>query len=351
MCETVDAVPQPVRTLRQRLWTLLASPLPDMAHRLASPAFERTLFGLLARYDLDVIEFEGIEMVPYLQPVLDAGRRPCLVFDDHNAEYVLQRRVFETDVRLVRRLPGALYSFVQWQRLRRYEAWACRQADVVVAVSERDAEALRRIVPEKQVTVVPNGIDVAEYRSWPARAGLELPPNSLVFTGKMDFRPNIDAALWFAQHVFPLIREVVPDARFYVVGQRPHARLDVIRDRPGVTITGRVPETKPYIAGAAVYVIPLRSGGGTRFKVLEAMSLGRPIVSTSMGCDGFPVTDGREVLLADDPQAFADRVVALLKDRTREEALIAAASEFVVDYDWSTVVPLLEATYGVNRGA
>ena len=349
LCETVDAVPQPARTLRQRLWTLLTSPLPDMAHRLASPAFERVLCGLLARHDFDVVEFEGIEMIPYMRPVLEANCWPCLVFDDHNAEYVLQRRVFETDVRLLRRLPGALYSFVQWQRLRRYETWACRQADVVVAVSERDAEALGRIIPGKQITVVPNGIDVAEYRSWPAQAEPELPSNSLVFTGKMDFRPNIDAALWFAQRVFPLIRDVVPDARFYVVGQRPHTRLDVIRDQPGVTITGRVPETKPYIASAAVYVIPLRSGGGTRFKVLEAMSLGRPIVSTSMGCDGFPVTDGRDVLLADEPQAFADRVVALLQDPTREKALIAAASKFVTDYDWSTVVPRLEATYCVKR--
>jgi glycosyltransferase involved in cell wall biosynthesis len=167
----------------------------------------------------------------------------------------------------------------------------------------------------------------------------------------MDFRPNVDAAMWFAQHVFPLVRDVVPDARFYVVGQRPHARLDAIRNQSGVTITGRVPETKPYIAGAAVYVIPLRSGGGTRFKVLEAMSLGRPIVSTSMGCDGFPVTDGQEVLLADEPRTFADRVVALLRDRTREESLVAAASEFVIDYDWSTVVPRLEATYAVQREA
>jgi glycosyltransferase involved in cell wall biosynthesis len=352
ICETIDAVPQPVRTRRQRLWAFVTSPLPDMAHRLASPAFERSLMGLLDQYRFDVIEFEGIEMIPYLAAVLDrysgAEDRPCLVFDDHNAEYVLQRRVFEMDVRLARRLPGALYSLVQWQRLKRYEAWACRRADVVIAVSGPDAEALRRIAPELPVTVVPNGIDVADYRAFDARQA-DLPSHSLVFTGKMDYRPNVDAALWFAQQVLPLVQDRVPDARFYVVGQRPHARLDVIRGRPGVVITGRVPEIKPYLAGAAVYVIPLRSGGGTRFKVLEAMSMGRPIVSTSMGCDGFPVTSGQEAVLADEPDAFADRVVELLQDPARQEALVRAASEFVMAYDWSVIVPRLEAAYATER--
>jgi glycosyltransferase involved in cell wall biosynthesis len=291
LCETLHAVPQPVRSRWQRLWALLTSPLPDMAHRLASPDLKRSLEQLLNQYDFDVIEFEGIEMIPYLPTVLDRYNgvqdRPSLVFDDHNAEYVLQQRVFEMDVRSPRRLPGAFYSLVQWQRLRRYEAWACRHADVVVAVSEPDAEALRRIVPERSIAVVPNGIDVAEYRTVDARQ-VDMPRHSLVFTGKMDYRPNVDAALWFAQQVLPLVQEHVPGVQFYVVGQRPHARLGAIRDQPGVVITGRVPETKPYIASAAVYVIPLRSGGGTRFKVLEAMSIGCPIVSTSMGCDGYP---------------------------------------------------------------
>jgi glycosyltransferase involved in cell wall biosynthesis len=352
ICETLDGVPQPVRTRRQRLWELLTSPLPDMAHRLASPGFECLLRQMVGQYRFDVIQFEGIELIPYLPAVRGHDRcvetRSCLVFDDHNAEYVLQRRVFEMDVRLPHRLPGALYSLVQWQRLKRYEAWACRHADLVVAVSEPDAEALRSIVPEQPIAVVPNGIDVAACRL-PVGQQVAMPPHGLVFTGKMDFRPNVDAALWFARQVLPSVRERVPDAQFYIVGQRPHARLDAIRHRPGVVITGRVPETKPYIANAAVYVIPLRSGGGTRFKVLEAMSIGRPIVSTSMGCDGFPVTSGREVILADEPRTFADRVVDLLLEPRRGEALIKAASEFVMAYDWSAVVPRLEEAYG-QRG-
>ena len=110
-------------------------------------------------------------------------------------------------------------------------------------------------------------------------------------------------------------------------------------------VTGRVPETIPYIANAAVYVIPLRSGGGTRFKVLEGMAMRKPIVSTSMGCDGFPVVSGQEALLVDDAEGFAERVVGLLSDAERQLALGEAGYQFAAQYDWSVLVPTLEAAY------
>ena len=354
MCEAVYTVPLPERTSWQRLWTTLTSPLPDMAHRLASPEFDTKLTEVLREHRFDVVEFEGIEMIPYLPTVLrclqDPSVRPCLVFDDHNAEYMLQKRVFEADVRLPHHWPGAVYSFLQWQKLRRYEAWACHHVDAVAAVSDGDAQALRRLVPELHIAVAPNGVDIAGYAG-SVDSGQVLPPHSLVFTGKMDFRPNVDAVLWFARWVLPQVQRSVPDVRFYIVGQRPHARLDRLRGHPNVVITGRVPDALPYIGGASVYVIPLQSGGGTRLKVLEAMAMRRAIVSTSMGCDGFPIVSGREVILADDPQSFAERVVELLQDSERREALGRAAFTFAVRYDWSLIVPRLEALYAARSRA
>jgi sugar transferase (PEP-CTERM/EpsH1 system associated) len=348
VCEAIHTVPRPTRTGSERLRTALTSSRPDMAYRLESPAFRAMLERLLASSDPDVIEFEGIEMIPYLPSVLahvhDAARRPRIVFDDHNAEYVLQQRVFQSDVWVPRRWPGALYSLVQWKRLRAYEAWACRCVDIVAAVSEQDADALRRLVPGLQVHVIPNGVDLAYY----ARGTCDgfLPPNCLVFTGKMDFRPNVDAVLWFADRVLPLIRQQAPDVQFYIVGQRPHARLQPLRSHTNIVITGHVPDQRPYIGGATVYVIPLRSGGGTRLKVLEAMAMGRPIVSTSMGCDGFPITPGREAMVADDPESFAHRTVELLWDAARRTELGRAGQDFAkAHYDWDMIVPLLERTY------
>ncbi len=113
--------------------------------------------------------------------------------------------------------------------------------------------------------------------------------NSLVFTGKMDYRPNVDAVVWFADAVFPLIQAQTPGVTFYIVGQQPGPRVAALAGRPGIVVTGKVPDTRPYIAGAGVYVIPLRIGGGTRLKVLEAMAMGQAVVSTRLGCDGFPL--------------------------------------------------------------
>jgi glycosyltransferase involved in cell wall biosynthesis len=146
--------------------------------------------------------------------------------------------------------------------------------------------------------------------------------------------------------VLPLITSVLPDARFYAVGQSPHRRLAALAGHPSVGITGRVPDTRPYIAGAGVYVIPLRIGGGTRLKVLEAMAMGQAIVSTRLGCDGFPLEDGREVRFADAPDAFAKAVIALLQSQAQAEALGRAARTYVENnYGWDIIVPRLEALY------
>jgi glycosyltransferase involved in cell wall biosynthesis len=163
----------------------------------------------------------------------------------------------------------------------------------------------------------------------------------------MDFRPNVDAVLWFAQEVLPRIRAQVEDVRFFAVGQRPHRRLEVLQDDPAVTLTDFVEDTRPYIANAAVYVVPLRLGGGTRFKILEALAMGKAVVSTTLGAEGFPVTHGHELLLADKPEDFAQAVVSLLNVPQKRESLGQAGRAFVeARYDWRVIVPLVEEAYG-----
>jgi glycosyltransferase involved in cell wall biosynthesis len=162
----------------------------------------------------------------------------------------------------------------------------------------------------------------------------------------MDFRPNVDAVLWFTRYVLPLIQAQVPDVHFVVVGQRPHRRLDVLLDNPAVTLTGRVEDPRPYIAEATVYVVPLRMGGGTRFKVLEAMAMGVPLVSTRLGAEGFPVTHERELFLADEPSEFAAAVVGLLHAPEQRARLAREGRAFVQrQYDWRVIVPRVETVY------
>ncbi|MGD1993987.1 MAG: glycosyltransferase [Anaerolineae bacterium] len=345
VCESIETVPQPSRSLPQRLRDLVLSGQPDMALRLESPVFRERLADWLARGRFDVVHVEGIELAPYLD-VLEAARpRPLILFDDHNCEYLLQKRAFLTDLRRPLRWHGAAYSFFQWQRLRRFEAQVCRRSDRVVAVSEADAAALRALVPGVEPLVVPNGIDVTVYT--PDRTPAPtMGAAALVFTGKMDFRPNVDAMLWFARHVLPLVRQEVPEAHLWVVGQRPHRRLEPLREHPAVTLTGWVKAVQPYIAGATVYVAPLRMGGGTRLKLLEAMALQRAVVATNLGAEGFPVTSGRELILADAPEAFAAAVVNLVQDPDRRAELGRSARRFVCQgYDWRVLIPRLESCY------
>jgi glycosyltransferase involved in cell wall biosynthesis len=321
---------------------MLTTRRPDMAWRLWSLDFRDRLTMRLAEAPFDVVQIEAIELAPYMPTVEAAKPRPLIVYEDHNAEWVLQRRACLTDLRTPRRWPAAAYSLVQWMRLKRYEADTCRRADRVVAVSEADRDAILAIAPGITVTVVPNGIDLEEYTDYDG----PVEPFDLVFTGKMDFRPNIDAMLWMGREVWPLICRQRPQTRLAIVGQRPHVRLDPLRGDDGITITGWVPDVRPYIAGATVYVAPLRVGGGTRLKLLQALAMARATVATSLGAEGFPVTHGHELLLADTPEDFAQAVLRLVEDREQRAQLGEAARRFVeAAYGWDTLIPKLEALY------
>jgi glycosyltransferase involved in cell wall biosynthesis len=238
-----------------------------------------------------------------------------------------------------------------------------------------DADALQRLVTDLDVTVIPNGIDTAQYEAgpsqWTREAGADQRP-TLVFTGKMDFRPNVDAVRWFAEAIWPRVRVEVPEAQFYAVGQRPHPQLDNLRADPSITLTGWVDDMRPYITDATVYVAPLRMGSGTRLKLLEAMALGKAIVSTRLGAEGlageestYQSTDidpsgrttsqsasDRPLMLVEDndPVAFADSVVALLSDPARRNCLGIAARTFVqANYDWRVIIPRLEELYAAGH--
>lgn len=356
-CRTIVAVPQPERTLTARLVSTLTQPQPDMALRLESAELYQQLTTLLNQADgYEIVQVEGIEMAQYgryaIKQLQEQGTQPQFVFDDHNCEYLLQKRNALTDLRRPTRLPAALYSVIQWAKLYNYEREICRAADTVLAVSEPDRAALQPLAADTPVTVIANGINPEEYTPGAQRpiAYSATQPATLVFTGKMDYRPNIDAVLWFAEEVLPLITKVQPHVRFQIVGMHPHARLDPLRQNPVIEITGAVESIAPYLANAAVYVVPLRIGGGTRFKVLEAMAQGLPIVSTTLGVEGIGVTHGKELLLGDSPDDFAQAVLRILTDRAQKgeltDAVASAARRFVTDnYSWHEIVPRLEKLY------
>jgi glycosyltransferase involved in cell wall biosynthesis len=345
----ISIVRPPHRSVRQRLRNLVFSNLADMERRYYSPLFERTLEGLLATHSFDLIQIESLEMAVYLPIIQRLQPATPVIYDSFNAEYALQRTIFETESRRLQRLPGALYSFIQWRRLTRFERSVCHAVDHTIAVSDADADAFARLAPNRPVSVIPNGINVACYSA--TDSSLELGQHALVFTGSMGYRPNVDGALWFADQVLPRIRAHVPDAKFFVVGSNPHSRLTVLRDRDDVEVTGWVPNVNPFLHAAAVYVIPLRMGSGTRLKVLQAMAAGRAVVSTTIGAQGLDAQDGEQLRLADTADEFAQAVVALLNAPDQRRALGQAGMAFVqAHFDWPAIVPGLLRVYDEITG-
>lgn len=341
LAEVRIVIGPPARSLGQRALTTLVSPWPDMALRNASTAYSATLTELLANEQFEVVLAESIEMAPYLLQARSSGVR--LVLDEFNAEYVLQRRAALNDLRRAphpKALIGGSYSLIQWFKLAAFERRVLQTIDRVLVVSAEDAAALRRLAPNAPLHLVPNGVDCSHFA--PQAAPLA---NELVFIGTLDYRPNVDAVLWFAHEVFPHIRRQHPALRLRLIGRRPHPSLRALHDHQTIIVTGEVDDTRPALAGAAAVIIPMRIGGGSRLKLLEALAMAAPVVSTTMGAEGIPgLRDGEHLLLADTPAAMAAAVNRLVTDRPFAQRLGQAGRAFVcAGYDWMQIVPQLEA--------
>ncbi len=345
---SVTTGPQPQRSTAARLRDLFTTPLPDMARRLWHSVSFQALRQCVQRIQPDVLLIEGIEMAPYFFALRENHALPGrVIYDAHNAETLLQKRAALADIRRPARWPAAAYSLIQTLKLRRYETRLIRAVDGVAAVSEPDAAFLHGLGPATPMAVVSNGVDMASYQpdqTFPRV--LQGPGPHWVFTGKMDFRPNVDAVWWFAQQVMPILRRLGVHGHFWVVGRNPHPRLKSLHNREDVTITGQVPDVRPYIVQADVYVVPLLAGGGTRFKILEALALAKPVVSTHLGADGIPVAHETHVLLADTPESFARAVIHLLEHPQKARGMGWRGRAFVAQhYDWSVIIPKLEALF------
>ncbi|HUF92444.1 MAG TPA: glycosyltransferase [Candidatus Limnocylindria bacterium] len=302
------------------------SPLPLDVWRWRLPAVRQEVDRLLAtgRVDLCVADFlVAVPNVPMGGPV------PVVLFE-HNVEHVIWKRLAQAPGPVWRR---ALLE-LEWRKMRRFEAAACTQADLTLAVSEADRRLLAATAPAARVAAVETGVDIEYF----APNGWHEKPATIVFTGSLDWYPNEDAVLHFVNEILPRVRAEVDAARFVVVGRHPSLKLRAAAEAAGAIVTGTVDDVRPYLAEAAVCVVPLRIGGGTRLKIFEALAMARPVVSTTIGAEGLPVTPGEHLVLADGPEDFARAVVALLRDPARGRALAAAGRALVEQrFSWGRV--------------
>lgn len=304
-----------------------------------SPELARQLRACAASGSYDVVQFEYAYLGRYLRAW--AGPRPALVLDEHNVEFRLAETLAAGRAGAAS-APYRAYARREVALRRREELAACRAADAVVTVSPADRDLLRRHLPDLDVTVAPNGVDLEAYRPLPV--GGE--PPGAVFVGKMDYRPNVDAVEWFCREILPTVRQRVPGYRFTIVGGPLARPVRALATRPGVETTGQVLDTRPYLARAQAVVVPLRAGSGTRLKILEAMAAGRPVVSTTVGAEGLAVTGDHDIAIADTADELVHVLVALAGDERRRARLGANGRALVqARYGWGTSVDAVDALW------
>jgi glycosyltransferase involved in cell wall biosynthesis len=302
------------------------------------PAVAARLREMVSRQPYDVVNFEFTHMAPYRWSLPPMGRRPVFVLDEHNIEYEILRRTAGSESTLVRRV----YNAVNWRKLRSEELRAWRTFDGCSVTSAHDRDLLLRDLPHVRTAIVPNAVDLDYFR---ARADAPPPePNSIVFFGAINYFPNTDGLNFFLEQIFPRVLARVPSAKLIVVGHTPPELFALAN--ANIEMKGFVPDVRVEVERAAVAIAPLRIGGGTRLKILEAMAMSKPVVSTPQGAEGLEVRHERDLLLGHSPAAFADQVVRLLQDDVLARRLGEEGRRLVErQYSWAASAARLEGLY------
>lgn len=305
----------------------LPVPYMVMGHRTAQ--LRAAAVGAHAAAPFDLVH---VEWTPLVANLPKTWPTPVCI-SAHNVESDIWRRYKENEKRFAHRR----YIALQHRKVLRFEAKALGEAGAVTAVSEHDATRIRSWAGQRDVTVVPNGVNATYFAPQP---DTPVDPDEIVFVGSLDWRPNLDGVHWFLDEVLGPLRARHPRARLSIVGRNPPESLIKRADATaGVTVHGSVPDVRPYVARAAVSAVPLRIGGGSRLKICEALAMQRPVVSTTVGAEGLHLAD--TVVRADEPEAFAEALADDLKhpDKARERAM-RGYKVALETYEWSSIAPI-----------
>lgn len=327
-----------------RWWAQLAlSPLYRhhyAARSLWSPQLDAKWRDMLARYAGALVHLETIDLALYFPAVREFLR----VLDHQNCESAMAERRAETETNPLKKA----YLSDQARKILRLEQHWCPRVDINLAVSNLDAARLQSRCPGAHFHVVENGTDPDYF----APSDVSVEPQTLVFAGDLSWYPNVSAIRFFVREIWPQLRKEVLGIRIYVVGRRPTPEIARLAERQaGIVLVPDPEDIRPWVARAAVFVCPIIDGGGTRLKILDALAMGIPVVTTSIGCEGLSVNHGEHVLVADTAQDFARQVIRALRDNSLRALLSARARALAEEhYSWGIVGRQLIQAYDQVRG-
>lgn len=301
-----------------------------------SDVLEQQIVELVEQEQFDIIQIEHSHMGLYLE-ILPSSDRSKHVWVYHNAMFQQYDRIADHHTKLTRKARARLHSMM----LHRWEPRYGERFDQCIAVSEIDRDLLLAENPNLQIEVVPNGVDTELHTPLPYEAA----DPSVMFVGKMSYPPCTDAAVYLGDTLFPKLQKRIPELELWLVGREPVPEVTRL-ESPRIHVTGQVESVVPYYERSQVALVPLRSGGGTRLKILEAMALGRPVVSTAVGAEGLDVTDGENILIADDPDEFIEKTYQVMTDEALRKRIVANGRHLVErSYSWDALANQLLKTY------
>jgi glycosyltransferase involved in cell wall biosynthesis len=337
-CERVVAVPAPAMYTPAKVLRGLLGRQPLPVVNYTSPEMREAIRGALSGGHFDMIHFDAVQMaayVPLIQQWLPGAR---IVFNWHNIESELMRRYAGTAPTIVHRIYGNLTA----RRLETLERELLKGCFGHLVCSGREQEQLQRIAPEARLAVIENGVDAGAFSAIPGGGAAR---NNLVFVGSMSYHANIDAAVWFTRELWPGIRRRFPQWTLSLVGSNPSPAVQALAG-DGVVVTGTVPSIEPYYGQALAAIVPLRSGAGTRLKILEAMAAGVPVISTTLGAEGLDVAPGENILIADTAADWIAALESIAGNESRWDSIGGRGRALVTSrYDWEILGNQLFETY------
>lgn len=332
-------IPSPNLNLRRAIWCLpfIFSRYPISLATVYFKEIADILYDLCSKNTYDVVQIEHSSLTIYMDK-LNFKNNPYTILSMHNVDCIRNDRVItNTQFGIYK-----LFLYYNQLRFRKWETESLSRYDQIVAVSPNDKESIEQMGISGDIGIVPNGVDTEALQMKAGKGDA----SSIIFVASMDSESNHDGALFFLISIFPKIKLKVPSVSLYLVGRNPKDSLKAFDNEEDIFVTGEVPAVTEFYEKAAVAVVPLRSGGGTRLKILEAMALGIPVVSTSIGCEGLNVEDGKHLLVADDPDLFADAVIELLHNKELSRTLTLASRKTVEEqYDWRSIAALQDRIY------
>lgn len=309
-----------------KLLANIFSPDPYIVTSHYSKEFEQKLNDEISKNRYDVLICEWTPYAQYVKNIIDVKS----IIVAHNIESDIWKRYYENETNPLKKF----YVGLQYKKVLEFEKQCFKWVNGATAVSSIDASFIEKLNLPYEPAVIENGVDTDFFQP----SNSPLVKNRLVFTGSMDWRPNQDAAEFFAHDILPLLKKSVPDIEAYFVGRNPPPHIEQLNNIDGIVITGMVDDVRTYIAEASLYIVPLRIGGGSRLKILEAMSMQKPIVSTSIGAEGLEVTDKENILIANKPQEFCDTILQALENKELCQRIAQRGYELVHNtYKWSSI--------------